>query len=229
MKKLQLFIWLLSLFVSSGFARVASASSPDDVPALNFVVWIHSGEKVAYLLAEHPVVTTSGDKLILTTRTGVVEYAASVVKKFTFEPIYYFVTWLNDGSRYAYALAEHPVVTYSNGELLLETNAHQVSYSADEVRKFTFSLSDISCDGELPPATGVSSLECQQQFCMQQGDVLFAGCRPGSAISVYTLDGKLLQTVTADANGNARLVTGTYPGGVYIIKTETITHKIIKR
>ena len=47
--------------------------------------------------------------------------------------------------------------------------------------------------------------------------------------NIYTLDGKLLQTVIADANGNAHLVTATYPGGVYIIKTETITHKIIKR
>ena len=229
MKKLQLFICLLLLFASSAFAGVSIASSPDDVPALNFVVWTHSGEKVGYLLAEHPVVTTSGDKLILTTRTGVVEYVASDVKKFTFEPIYYFVTWLNDGSRYAYALAEHPVVTYSDGELLLETNAQQVSYSAAEVRKFTFSLADISCDGELPPATGVSSLECQQQFSLQQGDVHFSGCRTGSPICIYTLDGKLLQRVTADANGNARLVTGAYPGGVYIIKTETITHKIIKR
>ena len=229
MKKLQLFIWLLLFFVSNGFAQAKVVSIDDECPSLNFVVWTHSGEKVGYLLSEHPVVTTNADKLILTTSTSVVEYMASDVKKFTFEPIYYFVTWLNDGSRYAYALDEHPVVTYSNGELLLETHTQQVSYLADEVRKFTFSLSDISCEGENPPAVSVSSLEYQQQFSLQQGDIYFGGCRAGSPISIYTLDGKLLQTVTADANGNARLVTGTYPGGVYIIKTETITHKIIKR
>ena len=229
MKKLQLFIWLLLLFVSTAFAGVSCASSFDDVPTLNFVVWTHSGEKVGYLLSEHPVVTTNGDKLILTTRTNVVEYVARDVKKFTFEPIYYFVTWLNDGSRYAYALDEHPVVTYSNGDLLIETNAQQVSYSAEKVRKFTFSLSDISCEGELPPAIVVLPLVQQPQYNMQQGDVHFSGCRAGSSICIYTLDGKLLQTVIADANGNARLVTATYPGGVYIIKTETITHKIIKR
>ena len=38
MKKLQLFICLLLLFASSAFAGVSIASSPDDVPALNFVV-----------------------------------------------------------------------------------------------------------------------------------------------------------------------------------------------
>ena len=228
MKKIKLFIWLL-LFVGNAFARTCYLPYSDDVPALNFLVWTRSGEKVGYLLSEHPVVTTSGDKLILTTRTSVVEYVASDVKKFTFEPVYYFVTWLKDGSRYAYALGEHPVVTYSNGELLLDTRTQQLVYSADEVRKFTFSLSDISCDGELPPATGVSSLEYPQQFCLQQGDVHFSGCRAGSPICIYTLDGKLLHAVTVDASGNAHIGMFDYPAGVYLIKTESITHKIIKR
>ena len=228
MKKLRSFICFLSLFVSSVFALPSSASSPDELPSLNFVVWTHGGETVSYLLSEHPVVTKNVDKLILTTRTSVVEYVAIDVKKFTFEPIYYFVAWLNDGSRYAYALDEHPVVSYSDGELLLDTHTQRVAYSAAEVRKFTFSLSDISSDGENPPA-GVSSPESPQQFSQQQGNVYFSGCRAGSSISIYTLDGKLLQTVRADAIGNACLVTGTYPSGVYIIKTETITHKIIKQ
>ena len=228
MKKMRSFICFLSLFVSSVFALPSIASSPDELPSLNFVVWTHSGEKVSYLLSEHPVVTKNVDKLILTTRTSVVEYVAIDVKKFTFEPIYYFVAWLNDGSRYAYALDEHPVVSYSDGELLLDTHTQRVAYSAAEVRKFTFSLSDISSDGENPPAR-VSSPESPQQFSLQQGNVYFSGCRAGSSISIYTLDGKLLQTVRADAIGNACLVTGTYPSGVYIIKTETITHKIIKR
>lgn len=228
MKKMRSFICFLSLFVSSVFALPSIASSPDELPSLNFVVWTHSGEKVSYLLSEHPVVTKNVDKLILTTRTSVVEYVAIDVKKFTFEPIYYFVAWFNDGSRYAYALDEHPVVSYSDGELLLDTHTQRVAYSAAEVRKFTFSLSDISSDGENPPAR-VSSPESPQQFSLQQGNVYFSGCRAGSSISIYTLDGKLLQTVRADAIGNACLVTGTYPSGVYIIKTETITHKIIKR
>lgn len=229
MKKLQLFIWFLLLFVSSSFARMSSFSSRDDVPALNFVVWTHSGEKIGYLLSEHPVVTKNGDKLIIGTRIGVVEYSTIDIKKFTFEPIYYFVAWLKDGSRYAYALEEHPVISYSDGDLLLDTHTQRVVYSADEVHKFTFSLSDISCEGEIPPATAVTSLKYQQQFRLQQGDMYFCGCRAGSYISIYTLDGKLLQTVVADANGNAHIVTGTYPAGVYVIQTETITHKIIKR
>ena len=189
-------------------------------------MWTHSGEKIAYRLSEHPVVTQSGDKLILTTNTGVVEYAAGDVRKFTFEPIFYFVAWLNDGSRTAYTLGQHPVVTYTNGELLLTTTQQQVAYAAGDVRKFTFSVSDISCD---VPTSVASPLEQSQQFSLQQGNVYFSGCPAGSPITVYTLDGKQMQTVTTDETGNATIDIASYPTGVYIIKTETITHKIIKR
>ena len=228
MKHLKPLIRLLLLLVGSvpAYSQAETPPATDGAPAIDFVVWTHSGEKIAYRLSEHPVVTQSGDKLILTTNTGVVEYAANDVRKFTFEPIYYFVAWLNDGSRTAYALAQHPVVTYTNGELLLTTTQQQVAYAVADVHKFTFSAGDISCDA---PTSVASPLEQSQQFSQQQGNVHFSGCRAGSTIIVYTLDGKQMQTVTTDETGNATIDIASYPAGVYIIKTETITHKIIKR
>lgn len=229
MKKTQLFIWLLLLVVSDGFARMDYSANADDLPTLNFVVRTHSGEKVSYLLSEHPVVTIDGNKLIITTRTGAVEYSVSDVNKFTFEPIYYFVVWLNNGNRYAYALDEHPVVTYSNGELLFDTRYQQVSYMATAVRKFTFSASDVTHEEQSPPSTGIESVEQEQLHIIQQGDVYFSGCKAGSNVSIYSIGGKILYTTEIDANGNACLMLSSYPSGVYIIKTEKVTHKIIKR
>ena len=228
MKQLRPLLWLLLLLVgnASAFSQAETPPATDEAPAIDFVVWTHSGEKIAYRLSEHPVVTQSGDKLILTTNTGIVEYAAGDVRKFTFEPIYYFVAWLNDGSRTAYALGQHPVVTYTNGELLLTTTQQQVAYTAGDVRKFTFSASDISCDA---PTSVTSPLEQDWQFSLQQGNVHFSGSPAGSTIIVYTIDGKLLHTTTTDEAGNAAIDIASYPAGVYIIKTETITHKIIKR
>ena len=228
MKKCKLLILLLLLLMGSASVRAVTLSVVDEVPVINFVVWTNSGETVAYCLAEHPVVTVSGDRLILATRESIVEYSVGDVKKFTFEPLYYFVAWLNDGSRYAYALDEHPVVTYSNGELLLTTSSRQVVYQASNVHKFTFSASDITSDEPLPPTTGVSLPEQPQHF-IQQGDVAFTGCRAGSTICIYTLDGKLLQTMTVDETSKGIIDTASYPAGIYIIKTETTTHKIIKR
>ena len=228
MKQLRPLLWLLLLLVGNvpAYSQTETPLATDEAPAIDFVVWTHSGEKIAYRLSEHPVVTQSGDKLILTTNTGVVEYAAGDVRKFTFEPIYYFVVWLNDGSRTAYTLARHPVVTYTNGELLLTTTQQQVAYAAGDVRKFTFSAGDISCDA---PTSVASPLEQDWQFSLQQGNVHFSGSPAGSPISIYAIDGKLLHTTTTDEAGNATIDIASYPAGVYIIKTETITHKIIKR
>lgn len=235
MKKCKILLLLLLLLVGRAsayeypsFVPTIGTDASDDVPSINFVVWTHSGEKIAYPLSEHPVVISKGDKLQLSTNIGIVEYVATDVKKFTFAPLYYFVAWLNDGSRYAYALDQHPVVTYSDGELQLSTSQQQISYPAVEVHKFTFSASDISCDGH-PPVSVTAPLEQITQFNLQQGEIHFSSCRAGTPISLYALDGKQLHTVTVDANGRASIDTSVYPAGVYIIKTETITHKIIKR
>ena len=64
---------------------------------------------------------------------------------------------------------------------------------------------------------------------IHNGDIHFSSIRAGSPINVYTLDGKLLHTTTTDDAGNATISIASHPTGVYIIKTETITHKIIKR
>ena len=98
MKQLRPLLWLLLLLVGNApaYSQAEVPPATDEAPVIDFVVWTHSGEKIAYRLSEHPVVTQSGDKLILTTNTGVVEYAASDVRKFTFEPIYYFIVTIRN-------------------------------------------------------------------------------------------------------------------------------------
>lgn len=136
-----------------------------------------------------------------------------------------FVVWMHDGAKVAYRLSEHPVVTYCDGELLLETHQQKVSYVADDVHKFTFSTGE----EQEQPSTGVDSVCLEQHVSMKQGDILFSGCGVGECVYVYTMDGKLMQTVKVDESGRAFIPFSSYSAGAYIIKTETITHKIIKR
>ena len=144
-------------------------------------------------------------------------------------PILYFVVWTHNDEKVAYLLSEHPVVTYSEGELLLSTLQQEVFYTASDVHKFTFSTSDITGEGQLPPTTEVLCLEQELELALQQGDVLFMGSCAGSEISVYTIDGMLLHTVIVDATCCVHLEMSSYPSGVYVIKTEKTTHKIIKK
>jgi hypothetical protein len=75
----------------------------------------------------------------------------------------------------------------------------------------------------------LNPIEHEQLKALQQGDMFFSGCKAGSSVCVYSIDGKHIHTTQVDENGNACIMLSSYPSGVYIIKTETITHKIIKR
>lgn len=289
----------------------ASCNVEVEAPLFNFVVWTHNGETVAYNLASHPVLSRSGDKIILATDNEIVEYPTNDVWKFTLEdksrerlplaielpsevvlehrqeillehsllphdydietvlewvsdnpsvvtvdndgkikavgvgaanitvtaangasatcivtvpvPTYYIIAWLHDGRRDAYALSEHPGVRYMNGELLITTSLQQMAYPVEAVWKFTLA------DTDNPPVTSLPTVEYNAGMDMRGGDILFTGCPPGSKINVFTADGRIFATQTADADGEAVLQTADYPSGVYIIQSETITYKIIKR
>lgn len=93
MKKITLLI-LLSLFgiVAPAIAAIPDGKSTKTAEELAFCVWTRSGEKVTFSLAGHPVIVPVGDKLKLTTRTGITEYLATDVKNFTLEPLVYNLT-----------------------------------------------------------------------------------------------------------------------------------------
>ena len=52
--------------------------------------------------------------------------------------------------------------------------------------------------------------------------------RPGQQM-VYTLDGKLVKELTTQHAGTFRLNLSTLPQGVYIVKADTLTYKLLKR
>lgn len=144
------------------------------------------------------------------------------------EPTFYLITWLKSGRKDAYALTEHPVVTYVDGNLLLVTSLQEMEYPATEVRKFTLADNDNPEDVINPPVS-ISQMENRDEMQLTAGAVRFSGCRPGSEIKVYTLGGMLWETKRVNAEGRAVVQTSHYPTGVYIIKSETITHKIIRK
>ncbi|MBR2377917.1 MAG: T9SS type A sorting domain-containing protein, partial [Bacteroidaceae bacterium] len=66
---------------------------------------------------------------------------------------------------------------------------------------------------------------------MYQGDdfVSFVGCRAYMDVYVYAINGMLVKTARTDAYGNLYLSLQELEKGIYIIKSEEITSKIMKR
>lgn len=141
------------------------------------------------------------------------------------EETLYLVIWNKDNSRTAFALAEHPKITYDTalGTMTCVTTGQEVTFSLENVHKYTFESSSDPGNslGKLSGATG--------SFEYAAGALSFTGFTPGSTVAVYTADGSMMASFRIGADGTLCITTGDWPRGIYFIKTLTATYKIIKK
>lgn len=189
--------------------------------------------------------THSDGMLVVSAAESRVEYAHSSVRKFTIEEVeevpeepepdptpdptpeaeLYFVVWLHSGARISFPFVEHPRLTYSDGDIVVTTNYEQLSYPHAEVRKFTLTDEDISQD----ETTEITAAEREAQW-HRQGDVMvFSDCTPGESVAIYDAKGHLLQQYTITADGSLQIPLQPFAEGMYIVKTESITYKFLKK
>lgn len=142
------------------------------------------------------------------------------------EPSYSFYVWTVGGEKIGYPLATRPKVVYDGENIVLTTHSETVEYPAKDVWKYTLEeeMSMQQPESSIEPPVIISPTMRQTERTIN-----ISGCRPGSSVMLYSLGGVLLQTGLADSDGNLQLSISDYVQGVYIIKTETITYKIIKR
>ena len=63
-----------------------------------------------------------------------------------------------------------------------------------------------------------------------QGDVLvISQLKANSSVGIYALDGKLIRQLTAPHAGTYRLNLSELPTGLYLVKADNVTYKILKR
>ena len=95
----------------------ATAGQGDDTPTPQpegprLVVWLKSGEKVVYELAEAPVTTFSGSQLIIRTNKVSAQYDRNKVQRYTYEDVVYLGIDLQPGERRVQVNQEGDEVTF---------------------------------------------------------------------------------------------------------------------
>ena len=93
------------------------AGQGDEIPTPQYdgprlVVWLKSGEKVVYELAEAPVTTFSGSQLIIRTNKVSAKYERSKVQRYTYEDVVYLGIDLQPGERRVQVNQEGDEVTF---------------------------------------------------------------------------------------------------------------------
>ena len=105
-----------------------------------------------------------------------------------------------------YAFSEKPVVTYSEGYLVITAGYSSVSYPLSNMEKFTFGEVDDQVTRIVAPA----NVAPQPTF-------------------IYSISGVLVRTFQPDNNGSTSASLEGLPAGTYVVKNGKTSYKVMKR
>lgn len=137
------------------------------------------------------------------------------------ETVYYFVASLRDGSELSYPFAERPTLTNKGTDLLLTTTKGNLELPHGSVQKFTIIAQQ--------EATGIKKVKNKAKVEWKENVLHFVQCRVGSIISVYDKSGRMVLEKHVDEDGVCCISLQAQPSGIYVIKSENVTCKILKK
>ena len=130
------------------------------------------------------------------------------------------IIWKNDGSKVMYALDEHPITTFTSEGVTITTNSISVSYPIDNIQKYTY-------EG-IASAIAIPKVDNDILISQKNNEFTFSNLKEGSSIQVYSVDGLLLHSIIV-AEKNVLVSLDSYPCGVYVIKANNVSYKVIKK
>lgn len=135
------------------------------------------------------------------------------------------VIHLKSGTIAELAFKYNPVVTFTDTDAVLTTTVNGreivVSYPLEKLTKFTFVTKDI---------TAVDEVEDRNvQFLIEDYTVTITGAKPEIVVRLISMDGKQLGAYKTDKDGSVSFSIADLANGTYIIASEDITFKILKK
>ena len=135
------------------------------------------------------------------------------------------VVHLKTGQVVELAFKYQPVITFTDTEAVLTTvvNGREVvvSYPLEKLTKFTFITKDITAVEEVE--------ERNVQFLIEDYTVTITGAKPEIVVRLIASDGKQLGAYKTDKDGSVSFSIADLANGTYIIASEDITFKILKK
>ena len=111
------------------------------------------------------------------------------------------------GGTVEFAFSEKPVVTYSEGYLVVTAQERTVQFPMSNMQKFTFGEIEEDQVTRITPPVNVAP---QPTY-------------------IYGIDGKLMRTLKPSGDGTTPANLDGLPAGTYVIKNGTTTYKVLKK
>lgn len=130
-----------------------------------------------------------------------------------------------NGDKSEFLLSTSPEIRYVQNAITLTTTETEIVFAASDVRKAYISESTSSQgnDVELIQQESVS-----YSITINDATVSIRGMKENETVSLFSIDGKLLCTAKADADGKVEVSLREYTKGVYVVKVGNQTFKIVR-
>ena len=136
--------------------------------------------------------------------------------------LYNFVVWTSGGEQVKYSLTENPKVSHNGTSLVVTTSATSVQYDVVDVERFTIE--------ESSPTTKLGGAVQNETEIVRKGNVLYlSGFDVNIKVLVSDMSGKCVYMGNTDENGTMSVDLSEYETGVYVVSTNSINCKIIKK
>ncbi len=133
----------------------------------------------------------------------------------------FMVVEQNSGEKYSFLLAEKPIVTYVDGELVVNGDA-STSYSIASVKNFHFSE-------KLETTDLVSTLmEMLRIFSKEEGILQIENAHATDVVTLVDMNGLVYASTVVSTEGTA-LIQLPNKKGVYVLSVGTKSFKIIRK
>ena len=127
-----------------------------------------------------------------------------------------------DGQYVDFLFEDEPAIYYSDNYLVINTAVTEVQYPYALVAKFTFT--------DVKTTTEVIKEDLQTPtFTLDNYAIQITGAKANVKVSVISSDGKPVESYKTDADGNAGFSIAALPAGMYIINSENLTFKVLKK
>ena len=144
----------------------------------------------------------------------------NMVKNDSENPI--LVVWKADGTKAYYELNDMPETTFEDGKLVIRTQSATVEYPMSGVLRYTYD--GVGTNG-VSKARGLHGAMVKQE----PNSVTIVNLKEGSQVQLFNSEGTLLDTKTSNGEEPVVISVASQPDGVYMVKYETQTLKLIKR
>ena len=127
-----------------------------------------------------------------------------------------------DGQQFSFGFEEKPVVSFTDNAMVIKSTKTEVQYDLSNVAKLTFN--DIE-----DAVIGIKADVAKANITLNEYTVSIAGAKPDTEVRLIASDGKIIQSYMTAQDGSVAFSIAELHAGSYIISSESITVKILKK